>query len=237
MMMEYVVLDLETTGLEPSRDRIIEVGAVKVRNGEIIDEYGTLVNPQMEIPERITALTGISNEMVQNKPYISEVLTKLLEFCGNLPLLGHNIMFDYGFVKHQAVNSGMEFEKKGMDTLKLARVLLPDLPSRSLQNLRVHYGISQDDAHRALEDAKTTYLLYERLYKEFAGNRAELFEPKELIYKVKKQSPVTAAQKRYLQDLIKYHRIDLNIEIDSLTKNEASREIDKILSTYGKIVR
>ena len=171
-MIEYVALDLETTGLEPSKDRIIEVGAVKVRDGEVIGEYGTLINPQMEIPQRITELTGISNDMVKGKPYITQVLRELLDFCEGLPLLGHNLMFDYSFVKHQAVNAGMEFEKKGMDTLKLARVLLPELPSRSLQNLRMYYEIPQKDAHRALEDARTTYLLYERLRKEFEEKAA-----------------------------------------------------------------
>ncbi len=236
-MMEYVALDLETTGLEPSKDRIIEIGAVKVRNKEVVGEYGTLINPQMEIPDRITELTGISNDMVQGKPLIAQALGELLDFCEELPLLGHNLMFDYSFVKHQAVDAGMVFEKKGMDTLKLARALLPELPSRSLQNLRMHYEIPQKDAHRALEDARTTYLLYERLREEFEEKQPKLFVPNALIYKVKKQGPVTAAQKRYLQDLIKYHRIELNVEIDSLTKNEASREIDKILSTYGKIVR
>lgn len=236
-MREYVSLDLETTGLEPRKDRIIEIGAVKVRDGQITEEFGTLINPQMEIPERITALTGISNEMIVEKPFIREALQKLIEFCGELPLLGHNILFDYSFVKHNAVNRGFEFEKKAVDTLKLARVFLPELTSRSLQNLRQYYEIPQDDAHRALEDARTTYFLYERFKKEFEEKRPELFIPTELIYKVKKQSPVTQAQKRYLQDLVKYHRIDLNVEVESLTKNEASRLIDTILGSYGKIMR
>lgn len=236
-MREYVCIDLETTGLEAKKDRIIEIGAVKVKDGAVVEEYGTLVNPQMEIPARITELTGITNEMVAGKPCVREAVEHLVEFCKDLPLLGHNILFDYGFVKHNAVNLGMTFEKKGMDTLKLARVFLPDLPSRSLQNLRVYYGIPQDDAHRALEDARTTYLLYERLRKEFEEKSPELFIPWDLIYKVKKQSPVTPAQKRYLQDLAKYHKIDLNVEVESLTKNEASRLIDTILSTRGKIER
>lgn len=236
-MREYVCFDLETTGLEAKKDRIIEIGAVKVKDGIVVEEYGTLVNPQMEIPERITELTGITNEMVKEKPYAKEAVKYLVDFCEDLPLLGHNVMFDYSFVKHSAVNLGITFEKKGMDTLKLARAFLPDLPSRSLQNLRVHYEIPQNDAHRALEDARTTYLLYERLRKEFEEKNPELFIPKDLIYKVKKQSPVTPAQKRYLQDLIKYHKIDLNVEMESLTKNEASRLIDTILGSYGKIMR
>ncbi len=236
-MREYVTLDLETTGLEPAKDRIIEIGAVKVMDGTVTEEYATLVNPQRKIPERITELTGISDEMVQGKPCIGQALTELLDFCKELPLLGHNLMFDYRFVKHNAVNLDMSFEKEGMDTLKLARILLPDLPSKSLQSLRLYYEIPQDDAHRALEDARTTYRLYERLRQEYGEQRRELFNPAPLLYKVKKQGPITPAQKRYLQDLVKYHRIDLNVESDSLTKNEASRLIDTILGTYGKIER
>lgn len=237
MMNEYVALDLETTGLEAKKDRIIEIGAVKVKDGVVTEEYGTLINPRMEIPERITALTGISSEMTEGMPYIEEALRHLTEFCENLPLLGHNIMFDYGFLKHNAVNLGMTFEKEGLDTLKIARTLLPQLPSRSLQNLRAYYQIEQEEAHRALEDAKTTYRLYERLKEEFGEKNAELFVPAPLIYKVKKQGPITPAQKRYLQDLVKYHKIDLTVEPASLTKNEASRLIDTILSTRGKIMR
>ena len=188
-MRAYVTLDLETTGLEPKKDRIIEIGAVKVQGGMVTGEYATLVNPRMEIPERITALTGISDEMVQGKPYVREALEGLLEFCENLPLLGHNLMFDYSFVKHNAVNLDMDFEKEGMDTLKLSRILLPDLPSRSLQNLRVHYQIPQGDAHRALEDARTTYKLYERLRQEYEEQHPELFCPVPLFYKVKKRGP------------------------------------------------
>lgn len=236
-MREYVTLDLETTGLEPKRDRIIEIGAVKVSNGVVIGEYTTLIDPQLEIPERISKLTGISNDMVQGKPLIQKVLGEFLEFCGDLPLLGHNILFDYSFVKHQAVNCGLEFEKEAVDTLKIARAVLPDLPSRSLQNLRQHFEIPQGDAHRALEDARSTYHLYERLFQEYGQSKPELFCSKPLIYKVKKQGPMTPAQKRYLQDLVKYHRINLNVNPESLTKNEASRLIDEILSTYGKIMR
>lgn len=236
-MRKYVALDLETTGLEPKRDRIIEIGAVKVSDGVVIDEYTTLFDPQMEIPERIYQLTGISNDMVKGKPLIGEALGVFLEFCGDLPLLGHNILFDYSFVKHQAVNCGFKFEKEAVDTLKIARAVLPDLPSRSLQNLRQYFDISQGDAHRALEDARTTYHLYERLFQEYGQSKPELFCSKQLIYKVKKQGPMTLAQKRYLQDLVKYHRINLNVNPESLTKNEASRLIDEILSTYGKIMR
>ena len=166
-MREYVSLDLETTGLEPKKDRIIEIGAAKIRDGEVQETYSLLVDPRIKIPERITDLTGINDQMVEGQPFVEEAVKGLLEFCEELPLLGHNLMFDYSFVKHSAVNMGMPFEKQGMDTLKIARVLLPDLESRSLQSLRQYYQIPQQEAHRALEDALTTFRLYERLRTEF----------------------------------------------------------------------
>ena len=92
-MREYVSLDLETTGLEPKKDRIIEIGAVKIKDGEIRKTYATLVDPQMKIPERITKLTGITSQMVEGKPLAREAVKGLLDFCGDLPLLGHNILF------------------------------------------------------------------------------------------------------------------------------------------------
>ena len=235
-MENYVALDLETTGLSPKNDRILEIGAVKIEHGKETQRMATLINPQIKIPERITALTGISEEMVKGMPTIGETILELVEFCEGFVLLGHNILFDYSFVKQWAENTGLKFEHQGIDTLKIARMLLPDLPQKGLQALRVHYGIEQEHAHRAFEDALVTHKLYQRLKQEYETSNPELFEPYELVYKVKKQSPATQRQKRYLQDLIKYHRIDSNVEIEALTKSEASRLIDRILSSYGKIM-
>lgn len=236
-MDSYVCLDLETTGLTPKTDRILEIGAVKVINGKAVAEYQTLIDPKMQIPGRITDLTGITQEMVQGMPKEKEAVEGLIDFCEDLPLLGHNLIFDYSFVKHSAVNHDMVFEKQGADTLKIARIVLPDLESRALQALRKYYDIPQEKAHRALGDANTTYLLYERLKEEFKEKCPDAFKTMELCYKAKKQGPITKAQKGYLQDLLKYHRIDLDREMDSLTKNEASRLIDNILASYGRINR
>lgn len=236
-MDAYIALDLETTGLSPKSDRILEIGAVRVVNGMVEEKYSTLINPRMEIPLKVTKLTGITRDMVAGMPEMKDAVADLVAFCGDLPLLGHNIMFDYSFVKHSAVNNGLTFEREGIDTLKISRVLLADLPSRSLQSLRLHYEIPQENAHRALDDALTTHLLYQRLKREFGEENAELFTPKKLNYKVKKQGPVTQAQKRHLQDLVKYHKIELSVDVESLTKNEASRLIDTIYGSYGKIMR
>lgn len=237
MIESYIALDLETTGLSPSEDRILEIGAVKVKDGTICDRYETLVNPGMAISSRIRELTGIDDAMAAAGKGTRAAVTELVEFCEDLPLLGHNILFDYSFVKKNAVNFGLLFEKDGVDTLKIARTLLPDLEHKNLTYLCGYYQIARERAHRASDDACAAMELYRRLAAEFSDSPAELFAPKQLVYKCKKQGPITPAQKGYLNDLIKYHKITLSVQIDTLTKNEASRIIDRIISEHGRIVR
>ena len=231
----YIALDLETTGLNPAKDRILEIGAVKVRGGQIQETYETLVNPGVRISGRIEELTGITNQMAAGGMDTRTAVAGLVEFCEDLPLLGHNILFDYSFVKQNAVNLNLEFEKEGIDTLKIARTLFPDMEHRSLQALCCYYRISQERAHRAASDALSAMELYRRMREDFPDSPRELFEPRQLIRKVKKQGPITPAQKGYLNDLIKYHKITLEASVDALTKNEASRIIDRIILEHGRI--
>ncbi len=241
LIKDFVALDLETTGLDPKNDRIIEIGAVKFVAGERISHYESFVNPRMLIPERITGITGIDDSMVEGAPFIEEVLPGLLEFIGELPILGHNILFDYSFIKRNAVNMKTNFMVKGMDTHKISKKLLSELPSRSLEKLCIHYGIEEEPRHRAFSDAAAAARLYFCLYEEALlhdmepEERQKMFAPKELIYQVKKEGPVTKKQVEFLKKLIKLHNIDYDKEIESLTKNQASREIDIILSTYGRL--
>ena len=237
MIREYVVVDLETTGLRPKEDRILEIGALKVRGGEVAGTYQTFVDPQRKVPLFITELTGICQEMVAGQPCQEEAVGGFLEFCGDLPLIGHNIMFDYSFLKHQAVNQGKEFEKQAVDTLHIARRAFPGLPSKSLEAMCAYYKIDRSQAHRAFDDAQATMKLYGLLWEEFGGENPDWFQAKPLAYKVKRQTSLTPAQKRYLNDLTKYHKIELDVEIDSLTKSEASRMIDKIIMSFGRIER
>lgn len=238
MMSEnYVALDLETTGLNPNRDRILEIGAVKVIGGEITDTYETFVDCQMRIPDKVKELTGIDDSMMKNAESTEAAVRMLVDFCDGLPLLGHNIIFDYSFVKRQAVNYKLSFEKKGIDTLKIARQCLDDVPSKSLTSLCCHFGIGQERHHRALDDALSSSELYKLLANEYARAIPRAFIPQELIFQVKKQSPITNSQKVYLIDLVKYHRIELDVTIESMTRNDASRLIDKIILEYGRIKR
>lgn len=232
----YVALDLEMTGLRAKQDRIIEIGAALVENDEIKDTFSTFVNPRCQLTERIVEITGITQANVDNAPEIKEILTPLSEFIGERALLGHRILFDYSFLKRAFVNAGMTFEKCGIDTLKLARICLPQLPSKKLSDLCVYYGIAQQ-AHRALEDAKAAHFLYQKLKAEFGKERADLemsFRPQQLVYKIKKEAAASKKQKERLLSLIEKHKLTMTTDLDSMSKNEVSRLTDQILAKYGR---
>ena len=238
MTDSYVCIDLETTGLDPKTDKIIEIGVVRVENNAVAEEWETFVNPDRQLEERIIELTGIRDEQLSAAPMIEEVLPTLLEIVGDHPLLGHSVMFDYSFIKKAAVNRRMTFEKDGIDTLKIARKYLTELESRSLGYLCEYYGICHN-AHRALCDAKATVELYRKLtelfyYKEEAEGEKSLFRPKKLCYHVKRDTPITIPQKEQLYKLIDKHKLIIDYDIEKLTRSEASRQIDRLLAEYGR---
>lgn len=232
----FICFDIETTGLNPEKDRIIEIGALKVKEGRITEHFSELINPGMELPTLITNLTGISNAMLEDAPPLSKVLGRFLAFVEDYPLMGHNVRFDYSFVKTAAVGENLTFNRKGIDTLELCKRLHPDLESRSLESMCRFYGITNDHAHRAHDDAKATVLLYVNLCNGYFNENRELFQPRPLLHKVKKSQPITGRQKNYLLDLIKYHKIDFEQPLEELTQSEASRWIDKIILENGRIV-
>ena len=235
MTTSYVAVDLETTGIGTKREKITEIGMVKVVDGNVVDTYHTLVNPYRAIPERVVELTGITDEMVKDAPGIEEVLPNGIEFCEGFPLLGHQIIFDFGFLTQAAVNAKVKFEKDGLDTLKLCRYLMPEAEKKNLGAACAYFGITPDTAHRALSDAMSAHLLYEKLKEQFGTSRSELFEAKKLVFKAKKERPATKRQKEHLHDLLKYHRIETTVQVDKMSGNEISRMIDYIIFNRGRI--
>ncbi len=227
----FVCVDLETTGLNPKTDRIIEIGMVKVREGKIVDQFSSLINPRQQLEERIEQITGITQKELENQPLQKEILPQILEFLEEDVLLGHRVLFDYSFLKRAFTNEKIPFERKGIDTLKIARKVVRDCESKSLPKLCSHYGIEYHP-HRALSDALATIELYRKLSELYYEE--ELFAPKPLIFKVKKESPITEAQIQRLTLLLERHNLPCAAEITSMTRNEASRYIDRILSTYGR---
>lgn len=151
MDQTYVALDLETSGLDPDRDRIIEIGAVKFQGKKVIDTFHTLVNPRRPLSYRIRLLTGITSEELETAPHFSEVATELISFIENHPIVGQNITFDLNFLCSQGVN----FSNTVYDTLEIANILLPQLSDRSLPKLAEQLGVSSPVHHRALADAVT----------------------------------------------------------------------------------
>ncbi len=238
MTDSYVCIDLETTGLDPRRDKIIEIGAVRIERGETVEEWETFVNPGRKLPERIVELTGIHDGDLSGAKPIGEVLPELLGFLGEDVLLGHGILFDFSFLKKAAVNERMSFERQGIDTLKIARKYLKNLESRSLGALCKHYEIPHS-AHRALGDARATAVLYQKLVEEFqekedAAGEKSLFRPRQLLYQAKRDTPLTIAQKEQLYKLLDRHKLIVDYEIENLTRSEASRKIAHILQEYGR---
>lgn len=234
MINSFVALDLETTGISPVYDHIIEIGAAKIVDGVLEDSIRTFINPGVGIDPRITELTGIDDDMVKGAPCIEEVIADLVDFIGELPLLGHNILFDYSFISQAAKANGLVFEARGIDTLRIARVFLPQLESKKLTSLCTYFQIDPGNSHRAYDDAMSAMQLYACLC-ELRPNDELVDSVCDLQFKVKKQSPITAAQERYLSALVTAHHITLSKEVKDMTKSEASREIDRILSIFGRI--
>lgn len=234
-MKNYVVLDLEMTGLNPKQDAVLEVGAVKIYEKRNVAELSFLVNPGCHIRPEVTELTGITDEMVQTGITPQEAIRRVVEFTEGEILVGHNVIFDYSFLKQLAVNEKINFERKAVDTLKLARRFLQEPQKKTLDSLCEYYGIGRKTNHRALEDALATQQLYERLEQSYLEENGTEFEPKPLLYKPKRQTPATPAQKKHLKELLDYHKIELDVAFEKLTRSEASRKIDRILLEYGRI--
>lgn len=162
----YVAFDIETTGFSPAIDDIIEIGAVLVDKGIIVDTFETFVRPSCLIPLDVTALTGITNDMVADAPPIEQVLNDFLQFIGSNTLVGHNVSFDVNFVYDAAVRcTGHGIDNDFVNTVRIAHKVVPELPSYRLPLLLAYFNLRNDSAHRALSDAKATCELYELMKK------------------------------------------------------------------------
>ena len=161
----YVVFDLETTGFSAKSDKIIEIGAVKVTNGKIVDRFSTFVNPERPIPFRIEKLTSINDNMVINQPTIDEILPKFMEFCKGAIMVAHNADFDMSFIAHNCKEMGLECDFTIVDTVAMARYLVVGLGKYKLNNVAKALGIALDHHHRAVDDAECTALIFLKLCK------------------------------------------------------------------------
>ncbi|MBQ8528079.1 MAG: 3'-5' exonuclease [Lachnospiraceae bacterium] len=233
--LNATVIDLEMTGLNARTEKIIEIGAAKIRDGKVTKTYTKLLNPGRRLDDKTVEITGITDEMLTETPAFAQIKDEFLDFIGEDVLLGHNVIFDYSFLKKEIINEspkGTRFEKKGIDTLKIARRFLPGDQKKQLTALCEYYGIEYH-AHRALDDALATFCLYEVLWETFYEKGPDVFEAKPLVYQVKKESPVMAKQIAQITRLLETYEVECPYILEKMTKNEASRYIDKLRTTHG----
>ena len=156
----YCVLDLETTGFSFRTEKITEIGIMKIKNGEVLDEFSCFVNPEKPIPQRVVEVTNITDDMVKDAETIDKVFPKMLEFIGDSVLVAHNADFDIGFLKYNAKELGYTLENTYLDTLRLAKELFPDYKKYKLGIIAENLGIKVEVAHRALDDVDTTVKVF-----------------------------------------------------------------------------
>lgn len=170
----YTVVDIETTGLSPAKNNIIEISALKVRNNEITEEFSQLIKPSNPIGRFITSLTGITNEMVEFAPSVEKVLPHFTNFISDDIILGHNIRFDINFIRTNLKKSGFQpISNKTIDTMLIARRRCK-LKSHSLKNLALHYNLSTEGHHRALNDCIITHKVYQNIKKQALSENSEV---------------------------------------------------------------
>ena len=162
---EYCVLDIETTGLSYRTEKITELGAIKIKNGEVIDTFECFVNPEKPIPQKVVEVTHITDDMVKDARTIKEILPEFLEFMGDSVLVAHNADFDIGFLKHNAEKLGYKLDNTYIDTLRLAKDLFPDYKRYKLGIIADKLGIVVEVAHRALDDVKTLVEVFKIMLK------------------------------------------------------------------------
>ena len=235
MLEDYVVIDLEMTGLNAKTDAILEVGAVRVRDGRQTETYGAILKCGRELSERVVELTGITPEMAADGREPEEAMQEFFTFLGDDVLVGQNVIFDYSFLKQWSVNHGQAFERNAVDTLKLARRFLPAEQKKDLESLCAYFGVKRENAHRAFDDAYETWQVYEALRERYEEESAGDFMPKPLLYKAKKQTPATARQIKYLREYAAHYQIKLPENFPEMTRSEASRLTDRLIATYGKM--
>lgn len=189
----FVVFDIETTGLSNVNCKIIEIGAVKVENGEITDRFSTFIDPCEPIPDNITKLTSITDSMVKGAPKLEEIIDEFIEFCRGCVMVAHNATFDMGFMKRKARECGRSFDLPYLDTLILARCMYPKLSNHRLETICGHLGVILMHHHRAVDDAEATASAFVKMLEEQNANgRRELAEYN-AIYDTRKAAVKTRA--------------------------------------------
>ncbi len=182
LSQDFIVFDLETTGLSANTDKITEIGAVKISEGKIVASFSQLINPGRRLSAKIVELTGITDEMLADKPSINEVLPEFMKFAGSAMLVAHNSDFDTGFIKHACESLNISYKLKAIDTVAISRVLLTDLKSHKLNLVAKRLGVRLDNHHRAVDDATATAEIFLKFLEMFRENGVETLDQVNKLY-------------------------------------------------------
>ena len=192
LLSDYIVFDIETTGLDSSYDEVIEIGAIKIKNNKIVSKFNSLVKPKNAIDEYITELTGITNEMVKYAPTIEEVLPDFMDYIDNDILIGHNVNFDINFIYDNLYRNKLDvLTNNFIDTMRISRKLLPNLSHHRLIDLARYFEIDTTNNHRTLKDCEITMNVYENL-KEIALRKYDNVDEFKNVFKKHKKEGLRA---------------------------------------------
>jgi DNA polymerase-3 subunit alpha (Gram-positive type) len=159
--LDYVVFDIETTGLDPLKNEITEIGALKIKGKELENVFSHLIKPAKPIPPEITRLTGIDDEIVKDSPLVKEIIPKFIDFIGSSALIAHNAEFDFSFIKAQSEKLGLKpLDNSVICTVKIARYLIPHLQNHKLHTVASHFGLRVQNRHRAIGDVELTFQIW-----------------------------------------------------------------------------
>ncbi len=233
---EYIVFDLETTGLDSKSEKITEIGACRIRGGKIVDKFQTFVNPGKHIPENITELTGISDEMVKDAPFIDAALKDFIDFAGNYPtLVAHNARFDCSFIDAALVELGIKYDYRSIDTVGLCKKAFPELSKVKLNLVAEHLGFDDFNHHRAIDDAVMLSRIFEVLLnKDVVNTSGAFYKNEDFDYKNAKRYHIILLVKnktglKNLYQLVTYAEIDHFHRFPLMFRSEIQRHRDGII--------
>ena len=233
----FVVFDIETTGLSFSNDRITEIGAVKIKNGCIVDSINWLINPQKPIPQNVQELTGITDETVKNSPTFKEIANKLKEYFGNNPIVAHNALFDYTFIRNAMEESESSIDNTVIDSLEMAKMIFPNYKRYNLKTLCKHLNINLENHHRASDDAIATAELFKIMLEKYDGDCLDFINEEartKIDFKKSNTYHVTLYAKnkkglRNLYELVTMSHIDYFYKKPRIVKSELSKKREGLL--------
>ncbi len=229
---EFIVIDIETTGLSFKNDRITEIGAVKIKNGNIVDSINWLINPQMEIPQKIQDLTGITNEMVKDAPKLNSIIEEIKLYFGEYPIVAHNAVFDYTFMRNAFEAYGESIENTVIDTVEMAKLILPEFKRYNLKSLCKKLKIDLENHHRASDDARAAAEIFINMLEKHESDDLGMIneEAKSKIdFKKSKTHHVTMYAKnseglRNLYELVTMSHIDYFYKKPRIVKSELTKK-------------